>query len=354
MPHRILRLPSILSAFSRLLVAAATSLVLASCDSDPSDPATPWLREFDSYWQNFESTYSYFSYKQINWDSLRTVYRPQAATVSSRDELIVVLRQMSAPLRDVHVWFQHTDGRTLRTYSPNAAINWQKSAWEAYVRRNGWQQVSTWGFAMMGDVGYIAIGSWNTQQVRTAAVDSVLEILRGARAMIVDVRMNGGGNDQIALEVAARFTDRTLPVEHFKYRNGPGHDNFTALTTRQLVPRGPWQFTKPVIVLSGRGVFSSNESFISAMRELPHVTIMGDTTGGSSGNPRSFELGGGWSYGVPRWVAYTADLRVIEWNGIPPDIAIPTGSLDFTITDPLIDAARTTLTSTGNQRKPTP
>jgi hypothetical protein len=353
MLHRILPLPSAATAISQWLVVVATSLLFASCDSDPTDPSTIWLREFDSYWQNFESTYSYFSYKHINWDSLRTVYRPQAATVSSRDELIAVLRQMSAPLRDVHVWFQHADGRTLGTYSPNAAINWQKPAWEAYIRRNGWQQVSTWGYAMMGDLGYIAIGSWNTQQVRTVAVDSVLEILRGARALIVDVRMNGGGNDQIALEVAARFTDRTLTAEHFKYRNGPGHDNFTALTSRQLAPRGAWQFTKPVIVLSGRGVFSSNESFISAMRELAHVTIMGDTTGGSSGNPRFFELGGGWSYGVPRWVAYTADMRVIEWNGIPPDVVVPTATLDFTATDPLIDAARATLLA-GNQRKPAP
>ena len=353
MPHRILPLPSATIAVSRLPIVLATSLVLTACDSGPSDPSTPWLHEFDSYWQNFESSYSYFSYKQINWDSLRTVFRPSAATVSSRDELIGVLRQMSAPLRDVHVWFQHTDGRTLGTYTSNAVVNWQKPAWQAYVNRNGWHQVSTWGYALMDEVGYIAIGSWNTQQVRTAAVDSVLEILRGARALIVDVRMNGGGNDQLAMQVAARFTTQTVPVEHFKFRNGPGHDNFTALTTRQLAPRGPWQFTKPVIVLSGRGVFSSNESFISAMRELPHVTIMGDTTGGSSGNPQFFELGGGWSYGVPRWIAYTADLRVIEWNGIPPDIAIPTRPLDFTTTDPLIDAARARLTA-GNQRKPTP
>jgi hypothetical protein len=323
----------------RRLTMAMVSIAIAACASSPTDPQSAWVREFDEFWNNFDQTYSYFSYKRINWDSLGQVYRPRAAQVQNRDALIALLREMVAPLRDVHVWFEHTDGRRLGTFISTAAPNWRKEAWESYVGRNGWHQVSTWGYARLGDIGYIAIGSWNTQQVSIAAVDSVLDLLRDARAIIVDVRMNGGGNDQVAMAVAARFTNRTLPVEHFKFRDGRNHDSFTPLTTRQLSPRGSWQFTRPVVVLSGRLVYSSNESFISAMRELSQVTILGDTTGGSSGNPRFFALGGGWSYAVPRWIAYTTDMRVIEWNGIPPDIAIPTVSLDFTVTDPVIDAA---------------
>jgi C-terminal processing protease CtpA/Prc len=75
-------------------------------------------------------------------------------------------------------------------------------------------------------------------------------------------------------------------------------------------------------VLSGRAVYSSNESFISAMRELPNVTILGDTTGGATGNPAQHALGDGWQYSVSRWIEWTADRRVIEWNGIPPDVLV--------------------------------
>jgi C-terminal processing protease CtpA/Prc len=57
------------------------------------------------------------------------------------------------------------------------------------------------------------------------------------------------------------------------------------------------------------------------MRELPTVTILGDTTGGSSGNPRHHRLGA-WTYTVSRWIEWTADRRVIEWNGIPPDSVV--------------------------------
>jgi C-terminal processing protease CtpA/Prc len=84
-----------------------------------------------------------------------------------------------------------------------------------------------------------------------------------------------------------------------------------------------------VFVLSGRGVYSSNESFIAAMRELPNVTIVGDTTGGGSGNPALHPLGDGWQYTVSRWIATTVDGVVIEDNGIPPDVDIPFSIADF-------------------------
>ena len=82
------------------------------------------------------------------------------------------------------------------------------------------------------------------------------------------------------------------------------------------------------------------ESFISAMGEIPTVTVIGDTTGGSTGNPEFFPLRDGWSYAVPRWMAYTADLRVIEWNGIPPDILVPVTREDFAAgRDPVLEFA---------------
>ena len=74
------------------------------------------------------------------------------------------------------------------------------------------------------------------------------------------------------------------------------------------------------------------------MREIPHVTLVGDTTGGSSGNPHMFRLGNGWEYAVPRWINYTADMQVIEWNGIEPDIYVKTTEEDFLDgRDPVLD-----------------
>jgi C-terminal processing protease CtpA/Prc len=152
--------------------------------------------------------------------------------------------------------------------------------------------------------------------------------------------MNGGGDDQLAFQVASRFTTTSVTVEYFKFRMGPRHSDFGPLMTRTLSPRGSWQFTRPVLVLIGRRCASSNESFIAAMRELPNVTLIGDRTAGSTGNPGTFPLAGGWSYTVSRWIAYTADHQVIEDIGIAPDEFVPAAPGDFAEgRDPVLDRA---------------
>ena len=94
------------------------------------------------------------------------------------------------------------------------------------------------------------------------------------------------------------------------------------------------------MVLAGRGGFSANESFVAAMRELPNVTVIGDTTGGASGNPKTYALGNGWRFTVPRWMEFGPDRQPIEWKGVAPSVAIPWSARDFySEGDPLIDTA---------------
>jgi hypothetical protein len=318
-----------------LLIAAS-----AACDRSPSAPGT-YPAAFDAFWREFDRSYSYFEYKQVDWDSLRTVFAPAVSGVTSWDALVTLLTGMVAPLRDVHIWFTGPQGQNVATYEPPHARNWDRDVWITYIANANWRQGQTnWGWGSFGDVGYLTVGAWNTSQVKIEDVDAALDQLRDRRAIIIDVRPNGGGSDALAYQVAGRFTTETVIAEYVQFRNGAGHGDLTTLTPKSLQPRGPWQYTKPVVVLVGRGCFSSNESFISAMRELPHVTIVGDTTGGSSGNPGFFDLGGGWRYGVPRWIAYTADHRIIEWNGIPPDVVVPWSPDDFTAgRDPVLDFA---------------
>jgi Peptidase family S41 len=84
-----------------------------------------------------------------------------------------------------------------------------------------------------------------------------------------------------------------------------------------------------VLLLIGRFCASSNESFIAAMQQLPHVTLIGDTTGGATANAQTFLLGGGWSYTVSRWIEYTVSGQVIEDQGIAPSVPIQASAADF-------------------------
>lgn len=298
------------------------ALLAATACGESTAPGTR-EEQFDLLWETFDQTYPYFAYKAIDWEAARTQYRDAALRATSMEGFALLLGQMLAPLRDAHVYLESRGGIRTATYIPQEAVNWLSTTWQGYLARNDWVQLEGWGWGRWGDVGYIAIGGWTDDRLTATEFDQALEQLRDTRELILDVRMNGGGDDALAFAVAGRFADQARITGYTRVRNGPGHADLTAPAPRRVSPRGAWQYTRPVTVLIGRGCFSSTESFIAAMGEFPHVTLAGETTGGASANPRRFELGEGWHFSVSTWIETTAAGRVIEWNGIEPDVVIP-------------------------------
>ncbi|HZQ90358.1 MAG TPA: S41 family peptidase [Terriglobales bacterium] len=305
--------------------------------------ASDFAGQFDALWSTFNQNYSYFDYKHIDWDAARATFRARAQAARTEDQLVAVVKDMLGTLHDQHVTLIDPTGATVRTFVPSQPVNFDTSVFNSqYAERASFTPGpgGRFGFGFFNGVGYIQISSWNTTTVHIEDLDAAMENFRNTAALIVDVRNNGGGDDQLAYQFAGRFADATRTTEFVQFRNGPLHSDFTALQSRTIAPRGAFQFTRPVVLLIGRGCASSNESFIAAMRELPNVTVMGDTSAGASGNPGTFQLGGGWSYTVSRWIDYTAEKQVIEDQGIAPAIQVAASAADFAAgRDPVLDAA---------------
>ena len=334
-----------LGAVGLVLVVAAT---LAECVRDVSaPPPATYAEQFDSFWNTFDANYSYFDFKGIDWSVLRIAFTSRARSAPNEAALVAMLSLMVVPLRDVHVTFVDPAGVQLPTTVPERPTNFDAGISKQQLSSTDYEQETPYfGYGRLRGVGYIRINQWADSTVSSADLDAALAHFRGDPNLIIDVRMNRGGDDSLAYKFAARFNTTNRVVGYFKVRNGQGHGDFDPLVTRVLGVRGPFQFTGRVLVLAGRSSFSANESFISAMRELPDVTIVGDTTGGGSGDPQTFDLGGGYRYTVSRWIEYTADRRVIEWNGIPPDLFVPWDlSLVKQGRDPVLETALSLLGS---------
>jgi len=326
------------------VVAAALVIAAAGCGShsQPNAPtvgANDFRGQFNELWSTFDRIYPYFIHKGIDWNAVKAEFEPRAAAATSSDQLISVLQPMLGLLHDGHVVLTGP-GATLRTYAPNEFINWNSNVWGQYLARASASTRGAAVSAVMTGVAYIAVSGWNPNQLNVADLDAFVDAFRDRPALIVDVRMNPGGFDSLAFQFAGRFATSTTTSGYFQTRNGPGHGDFTPLQARTFSPRGSFQFTRPVLLLVGRMCASSNESFIAAMRELPNVTVAGDRTAGSTANPQTFPLGGGWSYSVSRWIEYTADMQVIEDLGIAPDVVVPASPGDFQSgRDPVLDWA---------------
>jgi hypothetical protein len=324
---------------------AAALVITAACKGNNGQPTGPTgttptdiAAQFEQMWTTFDRNYSYFDYKRIDWNVLKAEFAPRVAGLT-QNEFVLLMQNMLGRLHDQHVVL--TSGNTtLRTYTPDYFINWDNNVWQQYLTRGSAQVRNGAVSAVFDGVPYIAVQSWSPTRVNVSDLDAFLEAFRDRPALILDVRMNPGGNDQPAFDFAGRFTTSTTTAGFFQFRNGPGHSDFTPRQARTFSPRGSFQFTRPVLLLIGRFCASSNESFIAAMQQLPHVTLIGDTTGGATANAQTFLLGGGWSYTVSRWIEYTVSGQVIEDQGIAPSVPIQASAADFQRgRDPVLDYA---------------
>jgi C-terminal processing protease CtpA/Prc len=306
----------------RVATAAVVSLctVLALCAAcgaivGPDAPASP-AALFDQVWNDFDLHYSLFVVKQVNWDSLRAVYRP-LALAQDPESVSAVIAGMLSELQDDHVlWRGSRAGTTTHGdyFAPTVTFG-------KYVQYGGGLPGGISYGVVSPAVGYIAFSTFEGNGW-LSSVDSAIALLGGVSAIIIDVRNNGGGFLENATGAAGRFADRTTTVAYVRYRNGPAHTDFAAPMAQQVAPTGTHRFAGKVYLLTSRNTISAAELFVLSMRALGNTTVVGDTTAGETGNPFARELQNGWSYQFPESLELTLDGHWFEDIGLPPDVTV--------------------------------
>jgi C-terminal processing protease CtpA/Prc len=118
---------------------------------------------------------------------------------------------------------------------------------------------------------------------------------------------------------------------------GPGEDDLTALKTWHIEPEGDARFTGPIVLLTCDSVFSGGEAFALAIKQLPHVTIVGDHTNGIFSYELERRLPNGWRYSLSYQKYFSADMICYEGKGVPADIELFNTKSDIEVgADPLI------------------
>ncbi|MDE5643710.1 MAG: S41 family peptidase, partial [Muribaculaceae bacterium] len=168
------------------------------------------------------------------------------------------------------------------------------------------------------NIGYIGYASF-ASGLGDGNLDAVLSYLATCDGLIIDIRDNGGGNMNNVETFVRRFiTERTL-AGYMIHKTGPGHNEFSEPYAYYFEPadKGRMMWNKPVAVLTNRSTFSAANNFVSIMKYLPMVKIVGATTGGGSGMPFSSEIPCGW--GVRMSGSRLYDPNGVETeNGVTP------------------------------------
>ena len=317
-------------------------------------------------WETFHNRYPFFELRHVDWKKRYETYRPKVTNKTSERELFDILCRMLRPLNDGHVELKArlSGERKARYFRPEKKPRFHQE----FTKRERKQLLKTtektlvgYGFGKpmeteawmlhycrSGQFGYIRILELEGVGKRrlTAAIDGIARDFGTLKGIIIDIRDNPGGEDSIAIAILNRFCGRKRVAFHRKTKIGPGKTDFTPLKTWYLEPQGNVQFTRPIALLTCDSVFSGGEAFALALKELPHVTIIGDHTNGIFSYQLEKKLPNGWELCLSYQVYLSADMVCYEGKGVPVDIKLLNKKADIENgIDPLITRALEVLKS---------
>lgn len=330
------------------------------------------VASFDTLWHTFNEHYAFFARTGTNWEATRRRQRARVTASMPAEELAQVFTEMLLPLDDGHVSvaagsrciqarrfpelrdaFERALGAPHGRVSPRASIDAVARAFGEGAlapSRAGWPALQTacndilhW-CALTPAIGYISVlrlfGFADAPAARRAddlphgraaaaeflaqdiaaldvALDRILADLQDCRAIVIDLRINGGGFDRAAVAIASRFADRAGLAFSKCARSGE------ATTERQdifLQPGRGRPFLRPVYVMTSPLCVSAGEVLVLALRALPQVTVVGQPTHGMLSDNLNKLLPNGWAYSLSNEIYTSHDGRCFEGVGIPPDV----------------------------------
>ena len=171
------------------------------------------------------------------------------------------------------------------------------------------------------DIGYIKIRSFskNTSNDLDKALAELKQ--KGITKLILDVRNNPGGLLNQAVEVTDRFLNKENLIVYTKGRSNEQNMRFTSHDKVAGV-------SYPMIILVNGGSASASEIVAGALQDLNRAIILGTTTFGKGSVQTIIPLSDGSALRLTTARYYTPSGRVIQENGIKPDILVEMKPLD--------------------------
>ncbi|MBI3331627.1 S41 family peptidase [Candidatus Peregrinibacteria bacterium] len=182
-----------------------------------------------------------------------------------------------------------------------------------------------------GTVGYIALnqfGDSSVDEVKEALVSFEKESIEG---VILDLRFNGGGYLEGAVELASLFLRQGKVVSVERRDGEPEHHYVYGRPTHPDVP---------LVVMINQGSASASEIVAGALQDHKRATIIGMTSFGKGTVQEVIDLPGGSSLRVTtaRWL--TPSGKNLGKEGVHPDIVVDRTTADYeNERDPQLQAA---------------
>jgi hypothetical protein len=313
--------------FGYSLIILGVILLFASCSKvliKPNKPYKP-TESFNQLWQTINDKYTFFEYKKVNWDSIKTVYQPLVNDNMTEQQLFDVLAKVVGSLRDGHTSL-YAPIDTFRYlfyngYTPNYDSNFVLAK---YLIPNNFKKSESIKHCMLNDnIAYMHYPSFSNDLTQKS-LDEIFTSFASTKGLIIDIRNNTGGDNANIFRLLEHFVNTKTKLGTTIEKKDAGKNSFTTPFEISVEPKGVG-YSKPIVVLTNRWVYSSANIFAGFISQLPQVKLIGDITGGGTGVPTSNDLPNGWRYRYSSTIIRLANGTDFE-DGLLPNIKLDTDS----------------------------
>ena len=323
------------------------------CATPPADTPTANLETFLDI---FATHYAFFDLYGVDWNAQSARARAQVTDTTSDAMLFGVMAEAIAPLQDGHIGLKARINGEKQIFEPNpgalfARIQAQAIAagenpdtaekafrdqfWDQHIAQTilrGQGTTAGEGFVQYGilapKVGYISFltmaafggGDIGNLQGDLIAINGILDDVfasfdaAGVERVVIDMSLNFGGYDEVALAIANRFA--AAPV--FAYSEYPFDAVDPIDLRRNVTPSNRANFIGPLTLLTSDMTVSAGEILTLALRALPQTTHVGEATRGAFSDVLEKELQNGWIVELSNEVYTDNKGNVWEGRGVTP------------------------------------
>jgi Peptidase family S41/Tricorn protease C1 domain len=299
------------------------------------------------FWQTFAEQYPFFALHKVDWNAADKEFRLQISANSKPDELFQIFRKMIEPLQDSHTGLEasnigaefdgwrndpnHLDEHAWKRAASVIETKYVRGGLRAYCRDHiqfgslgraiGYLRVTT--FYDYADVPAYAAELQCLQKSLDLIFDSSIKF----NGLVIDVRLNHGGDDPLGIEIASRLTDKKYLAYSKIARNNTDLNaplHFTEPQPTWVMPTARPGFKGRVVLLIGPDTVSAGETFAMALLDRnPRIRLIGLNTQGVFSDILSRSLPNGWRFHLPNEVYLTSEGKAFDGTGVPPDTRVP-------------------------------
>ena len=314
------------------------------------------LVNFDALWHTFHENYSSFVTREVDWLAFKQKYHNQLNEKSSPLELYTLLHQMLSDMKDGHVSIDIPESLE-NTIEEEKDFDYLRDSFLTTFNKKYISDIKTynkgiinWG-VLKEDIGYLQVNdfedlanyhidahlsikefgkrywkkaeksvNYNKDILRSVKVlfDSIFEELKLKKYLVIDIRFNGGGYDEVGLALLSHLIQKKKKAFTKKARLGNGFTRSQSIFVDPVTN----PYLGEVFILTSPQTASAAETFLLAAMDLPTIKRIGSNTEGILSDVLSKRLPNGWEYGLSNEVYENFAGVNYERVGIPPDYDI--------------------------------